>query len=243
MHTPSICDVLREQHRHRQDMHRAEIALTLQIKSICRRLTSGEKVQASLLYEAVIHSKPHPLATVATIVTKPFRDAREIIHLRRSEIEKSMTSQARMLPVWPRVMATRGFGALSLASLVGETGDLTNYSTHNKLWKRLGLAVINGERQRRLTGAAAIEHGYCPSRRAVMWNIGQLMFRAQSAWVDKNTGILKKEAGPYRLGYDARKELELTRVESKAHAHNRATRYMEKKLVRNLWRAWRELEP
>lgn len=36
----------------------------------------------------------------------------------------------------------------------------------------MGMAVIEGERQRRVTGAAALDHGYNAERRSLMWNIG-----------------------------------------------------------------------
>lgn len=217
--------------------------MTMQIKAICRRLVKGDTSEAAVLYRTISGKQSHPLASVAVLVTEPLVDARSIISSRRAAIEQVMERDVRRLPIWCRVQATYGFGALNLASIIGETGNLANYSTHSKLWKRLGLAVIGGERQRRVSGAAALVHGYSPSRRSVMWNVGQCLFKAQSQRVDKSTGRILKPAGPYRLGYDVRKELELTRVETKAHAHNRATRYMEKKLVRNLWRAWRELEP
>lgn len=241
--TATISEILRERHRMRQDLHQAEKNLTMQIRAICRRLVAGDKAEAESLYAAVIGKQPHTQAVTALAITQPLLDARATINTRRVEVEKAMKRDAKQLPIWPWVRGTFGFGALNLASLIGETGDLSAYATHSKLWKRLGLAVINGERQRRVSGAAAIEHGYNPSRRSVMWNVGQCLFKSQSQRLDKSTGHILKPAGPYRLGYDARKELELARVETKAHAHNRATRYMEKKLVRNLWRAWRELEP
>ena len=219
-----------------------EKAITQRIKAICRRLVHGDRAEADILYAAMAGKKSHAQSMTAIAITAPFQEARSIIRKQRIAVEKKMEQEAKKLCIWPRVRETRGFGALSLATLIGETGDLSNYSTHSKLWKRLGLAVIGGERQRRVPGAAAIEHGYNASRRAIVWTVGQCLFKAQSQRVDKGTGRILRQAGPYRLGYDARKELELTRVETKAHAHNRATRYMEKKLVRNLWKAWRELE-
>jgi len=243
MDIETACQILCERHRQRQDLHRAEKILTQQVRAICRRLAGGDKDETAMLYGAVTGKKSHPKELVAAAIVRPLQGARETIRFHRIAVEKLMEADAKKLPIWPRVKATPGFGPLNLACLIGETGDLTNYATHSKLWKRLGLAVINGERQRRVPGAAAIEHGYSPSRRSVMWNVGQCLFKAQSQRVDKSTGRILKPAGPYRLGYDVRKELELARVKTRAHAHNRATRYMEKKLVRNLWRAWRESTP
>lgn len=230
---------LRELHRKRQDFHRAEKSLTLQIKAICRRFCAGDKADAGVLYDALIGDGSHPKALHAEVNIAPFLSSRAQFEASRKEVEKMMEREAKKLPAFAWIQGISGFGVGSLAAVIGETGDLSNYSTHSKLWKRLGLAVIDGERQRRVSGADAIKHGYCPTRRSIVWNIGQCVFKAQSQRVDKETGEVKREAGPYRKVYDARKELELTRTETKAHAHNRATRYMEKKLMRDLWRAWR----
>lgn len=65
------------------------------------------------------------------------------------QLEKNATKQmeklAKQLPVWTAWgEGVRAFGARSLAVIVGEAGDLSNYATHSKLWKRMGLAVMDG---------------------------------------------------------------------------------------------------
>jgi hypothetical protein len=252
-------DVIRETHRRRQDLHRAEKSLTLQIKAICRRLCGGAlaaqwkageiseadyrkrtKVEADKLYTAVVKEQPHPLFLGATLNTASFFEARAIFEKQRAATEKALERLAKTMPVAAWVASVKGLGLGSLAAIIGEAGDLSNYATHSKLWKRLGLAVIDGERQRRVPGDAALAHGYSPTRRAIVWNIGQCVIKAQSAKVDKETGEVLRTAGKYRLVYDVRKQFELERGIPKAHAHNRATRYMEKLVVRDLWRAWRD---
>ena len=240
--TETICARLRERHRMRQDLLRAEVRLTLQIKAICRRLAGGDLADADKLYRAIAGKGEHEHALAAMAVTAPLRAARDTLEQSRDEIEKAMVKDARQLPIMPWVKAIRGFGELSLAGLIGETGDLSSYATHSKLWKRLGLAVINGGRQRRITGDEALEHGYSATRRSLVWNIGQCVMKTQSVRVDKTTGEEKSPAGRYRRIYDDRKAYETDRVETKGHAHNRATRYMEKRLIRDLWTAWRAIE-
>lgn len=231
---------LRELHRQRQDFHRAEKSLTLQAKAICRRLCAGDKDEANKLYAAMEKGADDAQAEMARMLTEPFIQARSILEGNRKRTEKAMEKSAKTLPVAQWVDGIKGFGIASLAAVIGEAGDLSNYPTHSHLWKRLGLAVIDGGRQRLMPGADAIIHGYSPGRRSVVWNVGQCVFKAQSQRVDKETGEVKIEAGEYRKLYDARKEYELPRVEGKkAHAHNRAMRYMEKKLMRDLWKAWR----
>ena len=82
----------------------------------------------------------------------------------------------------------------------------------------------DGTRQRRTGGADALDHGYSPARRSVVWNIGACIVKA---------------GGPLKAVYDARKVYEAQHVTTKAHAHNRAQRYVEKRFVRDLWIAWR----
>ncbi len=102
----------------------------------------------------------------------------------------------------------------------------------------MGMAVIGGERQRRVAGEGAIEHGYVARRRSLMWNIGECLIKAQ---VRKDPADETKRIaiGSYGQVYLDRKAYEQTRTESLALAHNRAKRYMEKRLLRELWKAWR----
>lgn len=232
-------DTLRELHRKRQDFHRAEKSLTLQIKAVCRRLCAGDKDEGGKLYLAAMAGSSDVQAMIAQDWMTPFVQARSIMEGNRKGVEKQMEKLAKSLPIYAWVDSIKGFGAGSLAAVIGEAGDLSNYPTHSHLWKRLGLAVIDGGRQRMVSGADALKHGYCPSRRSIIWNIGGCILKSQSQRIDKETGEIKTEAGEYRKLYDARKELELTRVETKAHAHNRSTRYVEKKLMRELWKQWR----
>lgn len=172
------------------------------------------------------------------------------------EIEKRATIEmerlAKELPIYFWTKEVRGFGAGSLAVIIAEAGDLSNYATHSKLWKRMGLAVMDGVRQGGLSKSAPkqdwIEHGYNRERRSRMWNIGDALIKGN-------------KDGPYRTAYLARKEYEAERARaagltvapsakipvkrkaefmSEGHIHRRAQRYMEKRLLKDLWRAWRD---
>lgn len=217
---------IREQWRRRQAWHRAEKALTLQAKALCRRLAEGgDKAEADRIYSAAYGKGSHPLADIALAATFPLTEARDSIAKHRAAVEKRLVKLAKGLPVAPWVEATRGVGLLSLAAIVGEAGDLGAYANPAKLWKRLGLAVMPDGRQRRTTGAAALDHGYSPARRSVVWNIGACIVKA---------------GGPLKQVYDTRKLYEAERVETKAHAHNRAQRFVEKRFLRLLWSEWRK---
>jgi hypothetical protein len=207
--------------------------------------------------EKLAKGKTHDLSD-----TEEFREYEAIILVaikarqHTDEFEKVATKEmerlAKILPVWSEFgESIRGFGAGSLAVIVGEAGDLSNYATHSKLWKRMGLAVIDGVRQGGLRKSADketwIEHGYSPVRRSRMWNIGDTLMKGN-------------QDGPYRTSYLDRKAYERARAEmngltvapaakipakrkdefmSDGHIHLRAQRYMEKRLLRDLWKAWR----
>ncbi len=220
---------LREQWRRRQAWHRAEKALTLQAKALCRRLAEGgDKGEADRIYKAALGKGSHPMADIALAAMFPLTEARDSVAKHRAAVEKRLVKLAKELPVAPWVEATRGVGLLSLAAIVGEAGDLGGYANPARLWKRLGLAVMpDGTRQRRIGGADALDHGYSPARRSVVWNIGACIVKA---------------GGPLKEIYDARKAYEAERVETKAHAHNRAQRYTEKRFLKLLWSEWRRGE-
>lgn len=166
--------------------------------------------------------------------------------------KKEMAKLAETLPVWDAFAKDiRGFGPESLAVIVAEAGDLSNYPAKGHLWKRMGLAVLGGVRQGGLTKTAAkedwIAHGYNRQRRSRMWNIGDSLIKSNGD-------------GFYRAYYLERKEIERAKAEAKGltvcpsakipakraaefmsdgHVHRRAQRKMEIRLLTDLWRAWR----
>lgn len=154
-------------------------------------------------------------------------------HLRKTRIdlyEKPMQKLAKELQVWPWAEACRGFAPLSLAQLVGEIGDLNDYDNPAKVWKRMGLAVMpDGERQRRIAGDDAIEHGYNPSRRSVMYVIGDNLIRSKNP---EYYGVFLERRDYERDRAPDDKPIALMR---------RAHRYMEKRFLRDFWRAWRDV--
>ena len=235
---PQLIDAIREQWRRRVAWHRAEKSLTLQAKALCRRLVAGDKAEAEKVYKAAIGKGAHPLGDVALPAIWPLVEARDVLEGQRKAVEKELEKMAKRLPVWAWCADVRGVGPLLLAGIVGESGDIGSYKSVSALWKRMGLAVISGGRQRRVTGAEALDHGYSPERRSLMWNLGDCIVKAQ---VRKHPDDEEARIGIGELGtlYLERKAYEAERVETKAHAHNRAKRYVEKRFLRGLYSAWR----
>lgn len=135
-------------------------------------------------------------------------------------IEKEMEKAAKKLPIakWQAHYNQRGFGLLSLAIIIGEAGDLSNYDNPGKLWKRMGCAPIESKgkllmpstwRSRKkhnggLTSAEWEEAGYCPRRRSVMYVIGESLLKGNGPReaTEKHKAL---PAGPYATRYATKK--------------------------------------
>ncbi|MDX0262927.1 hypothetical protein GOC60_17245 [Sinorhizobium meliloti] len=169
------------------------------------------------------------LATVAAAI-EPCKTARHIIELEMQRI-------ARKLPVYPWAKSVRGLGERALAVVVAEAGDLSGYPTKGHLWKRLGLAPLDGKAYStwRSKGGLSAEQwtdaGYSPRRRAEIYAlISEPLLRGQTP-----------VSGPYRAIYDRRRQrtAESHPDWTDAHSHMDALRVMTKYLIRDLWSEWR----
>lgn len=219
--------MLREARRQYVDLVRAVTRLDLQMQSIARRAYDGDKDEGRKALKAAIAEESGALF----LATRPFVGAIEILAKERAIQERRIVKLTSGLPGESFVEAVRGFGRASFGAIVGEAGRLDGYPNHRHLWKRFGLAVIEGlGRQRRVAGEEAKLHGFNPERRALMFVVGDCLLRAQTA-----------PGAPFRGIYDQRKAYEIARDAEirPIVAHMRAKRFMEKALLRDLWRAWR----
>jgi hypothetical protein len=161
----------------------------------------------------------------------PIMAATAPVKAERRAVERQIVKLAKELPVWPWVDGVRGVGALGLGLIVGEAEDLSRYANPGKLWKRLGMAVMDdGKAQRRIaTTEGGLAAGYSPRRRSLMHVIGEALIKQNGA------------TGYYKVVYNERKAYELARAPEMApiHAHKRAMRYMEKRFLLHLWQAWK----
>jgi hypothetical protein len=177
----------------------------------------------------------------------------------RVEIETEMEALAKQLHVWPWWQAeVKGGGAKWLAVIVGEAGDVGSYKSKSHLWKRCGLAVIDGERQRKKASAeGAAAHGYNPQRRSELWNVGVGVVRAQwrgdrdedgkkPAETGKPVAVPGHAVGRYGEMYARRKAFLAAREQRRndepwtpKHIDNDARRWMTKAILRDLRACWR----
>lgn len=173
-------------------------------------------------------------ASVAMIVERN-KIGRAVWDEFRAMTEKNMIALAKQLPVWSFVESVRGVSALGLAVIVGEAGDLGGYPKKGHLWKRLGMAVLDGKRQGNPGAGATTEdwiaHGYKKQRRAQIWAmLDDVMLRQQ--WQGGEA------RGPYGAAYARKKAEYLAREWTPGHADKAARRYMAKMFLRDLWKAW-----
>jgi hypothetical protein len=214
--------------RQRVDIRRAEARVHLQALAACRRGLGGDKDAAQK--EWALIQKGKGTNPALALITEPYREMIAVADRHASGLEKQLCKMVRPLPIWTEwAKDVRGLGELSIAGLIGEAAGLPGqYRSVSAVWKRFGLAVIDGERQRRVADAQqALLHGYAPARRAFAYVLSTQLMRSQRA------------EDPYRLIYDRRKAYELDREIPKARAHNRALRYMVKELLKASWKATR----
>ena len=260
---------IRELHRQRDDLLRAEGDMKRRIKSIARR--AGHLLLEPLQPAADDDEQPEseadgraPSETHVSLVAtsepqiaadehQPHRDTLRqaesaaipsslteslaMIHKHRLKMERMLVAEAKQHPVFATfVEPLHGFGALGFAQIIGECGDLSLYANPAKVWKRMGVGMVNAagqapERQRRCADVAkALAHGYNPRRRSVLYVIAD---------------SLMKKKNSYREFYVAKKADLAVKYpnRSKAHLHNDALRRMGKNLLRDLWVHWNGQQP
>lgn len=177
------------------------------------------------------------LMSVSGIVdlTKPTRDG---FGSYVKGLEKEMAKLTKKLPIasWVNKPELRGFGILSLAVIVGEAGDLSGYPNHMHLWKRFGCAPFKGRMPsewRKVKGGLTAEEwewlGYKPQRRSIAYLIGE--------------NICKMNHSQYRQKYDEAKASKVGLEDwPPLRAHRHGMLLATKMLLKDLWRAWRDIQ-
>lgn len=243
----------------------AGIKMTLRMSAICRAFVGardkGDKAglkRAAELQARVEKQNQTPEEEVVAITCIPLMAARDALEPYCKATKKSLEKMVKGLPISAWVEEIPGLGLFSMAKILGETGAPGAYRSVSALWKRMGLAVIDGERQRRVPGADATKHGYNPKRRAVIWNVGKQICNDMKRPkldedLDAREGLSKYERMFLkRLRVEvtnhvehARKPVERDGVMYESfskQAAARAKRYVEKMFLKDLWVWWRAQE-
>lgn len=216
--------------------------LILQGKSYGRALCEGDKVKGAKMFDRIMEGDVREGDEALAAIIEVFGGGIAQADTKIKSIERDMEKLAKRLPIADFVSQTTGLGWKSAACIVGEAGDLSKYPSVAGVWKRLGLAVIDGDgRQRKCADAekAAI-HGYNPTRRSEVWQMADSMSRLVRTWTDKETGEVKKAAtAPYGTYLEEEKLRQLAKGERPIVAETRAKRHMSKRVIRDMVLAWR----
>ena len=237
-----LCVLLKELQAQRVAVVRMVLRINNQAGALVRRflgwsLDKPEKERAAIAKASAAAIKkiesgeiPDGFESVAVFVLTSQESCKPFDHI-KSSLEKQMQAAAKKLPAYQWCDSIRGFGALGLAIIVGECGNLSNYDNPSKLWKRCGLAPNDCYYMITKSGAEAFAKP--KRRRSAIFTIGDSLIKG-----NRNDGELLT----YCKVYADRKAYELARNDemSKMHAHRRAQRYMEKRLLRDLWNEWRK---
>jgi len=183
-------------------------------------------------------------------LVKALDQSREPFDAIRATAEKAMEKLAKQLPVYPWLETVRGAGALGLATIIAEAGDLSRYPNPAKLWRRLGFAPFDGHagstwkrqtwRPRTLTADEWIDNPFSGQRYALMHQVGVWLVNAQWIGAAKSDTGQGKPNGPYGEVYAKRRaHTALTHPDwSKQHSRMDALRITMKSFLLDLWTQW-----
>jgi hypothetical protein len=243
-----ICDAIQSHHRER------EISKKLRVK-----MTNGlaATIMAELGYRATLPSEQRATyrkradKLIACVVKgKDIADADKAVAARFAVLiatvhqaldpfvahEKQMAERmfglGEQLPVAVWLADVRGCDFIQLAMIIGETGDLSRYSTVGKVWKRLGLMPFNGSmpsqwaKRGGLTKEDWIKIGYNPRRRAIMYVCAKSLMM-------QNDGIFRD-----RYDQSKAKAKELHPDWKPCHLDAHALLCTAKCFIKHLWCQW-----
>lgn len=170
----------------------------------------------------------------------------------RDSSEAVMEKLARQLPIYEWIENVRGAGALGLATIVAEAGDLSRYQRPAQLWSRLGFAPYDGLagsswkrekwRPRALTKEEWIEHPFSGERYALIHQIAVWLKNAQWIGKAKTDDGEGRPNGAFGKVYHARRQ-HTAKVHpdwTPMHGHMDALRVMMKAFLKELHSEWRE---
>lgn len=254
--------------RHSQ-WHSAWMRLVLQGKAIGRGYCAGDKTAGAKMYDEAVEGTLDACHEDLAITLMPLITAAQQINAQVEAIEKAIEKVAKRHPLWAWAKDIYGIGPGTLGKIIAQAHspaetdrdgnprtpayEIGDYKTLGGLWKRFGLAVIDGERQRKKQGEEGIAHAYNARRRALIWNLGNSLIGAM--------GKLRPVAGEdaesnpaysplqklfiARLRYEAARDPAmrlpdkiakgLVKESYKTHASNRAKRYVEKRFLKELY--------
>lgn len=187
---------------------------------------------------------------IVELVQKTDR-GREPFDAMRKAAENAMEKLTDQLPVTEWIKGVHGAGALGLATIVAEAGDLANYPNPAKLWKRLGFAPYDGHagsswkrqtwRPRTLTAEEWIANPFSGERYALMHQIAVWLVNSQWIGKAKTESGEGEPNGSYGEIYAARRKHTMQTHADWTDGHRRmdALRVTMKAFLKDLHVEWR----
>lgn len=241
---PQLIAAIRSLHSEHRGLQAGVTAMTLRIKSSERWEAAARIRREGGKLDPKKFPKPTNRDKMAVMqLRERYYSARHGLEQLRKSCLKDLLKPTKMLPVVPWVKTVKGLGLPSLAAIVGEAGDLSLYPNPAKLWKRFGLHVTDGKAAAPVAGEKL---EYNPRRRAEAHVVGANLLKVNGPYADlyrtrKAFEIAKLAA--IGIGVKPAKKIakkDKDKFMSAKQVHMRALRYIEKRLLLDLWRAWRE---
>lgn len=178
----------------------------------------------------------------------------------RDDADRQIKKLAKGLPTAAWIQANPGTDLPGLATIIAETGDLSNYPNVAKVWKRLGFAPYHGLacstwkreswRPRALTSEEWTEAAFASHRYAMMYQIALWLVNKQwigAKKVAEETGIDIDDAegrpnGRYgEVYYKRRQHTKITHPEwTDGHSRMDGIRIAMKAFLADLWAQWHQ---
>jgi hypothetical protein len=180
------------------------------------------------IYAAAVTPLAIQLVPACKQFDKPIRD-----------LEKVLEGLVKPMAITQWVDNVPGFTHLGLAKIIAEAGnEIGLYRNPSCLWKRFGLGLVTEKQgdpmvrqQRRKGKDLALIHGFCPTRRALMFVIQGTVYQYGKA---ANNEF-------YQYAVDVKERAEAEHKDwSKAHVFMHQRRLLAKRLLRELWVQWRK---
>lgn len=224
------------------------------------KLEKGSKARAEACsvakaaVDAIVAGKdPVCPPEVADVLKSRITEGGDDIYVRNLQIlvdryEAKMKEVVQTIPIWNWAKEIRGLGAINVANIVAEAGDIGAYPNHSALWYKFGLAPPDSYKRVMESGKVAFVKPL--ERRAVSWNMGDGLMKGNFAKPPKDLSDDEakafRDANPleYRRIFIESRDVYAEKFPdwSKLHNMRAAHRYMEKKLLRDMYNEWRRIE-
>jgi len=222
---------------------------------------SAEKMVDSML-KAALEDPMHSLH--GAVIS--YSLARAPLEAAISKSDKLLVSILKELPIYQFCLETKFLGEKTLARIIGETSGISrvtgkrygmgDFRSVSAVWKRMGLAVIDGHRQgnpgKGATAQDWIDEGYNKKRRSVAYVGLQYMIGKMGNWRPQFGADVENDEtlSEYQKLFARRARLEMVNagipIENKngqesykAHQTRRAMRVVEKHALKRIYVAYR----